>query len=100
MIFTRASSRLVVLLLSVGFALTSWAANQYTVLHNFVVGLADGYDPVGAVMFDTAGNSYGVTLSGAAQDEGIVFQLVPNADGTWSENVLKAFNGQEGGLPT
>ncbi|HZQ68069.1 MAG TPA: choice-of-anchor tandem repeat GloVer-containing protein [Terriglobales bacterium] len=99
MIFTR-PSRFVVLFLNVGYALTSWAANQYTVLHNFVVSSADGNDPVGAVVFDNAGNLYGVTLSGAARDEGIVFQLVPNADGTWTENVVKAFNGQEGGIPT
>jgi uncharacterized repeat protein (TIGR03803 family) len=49
---------------------------------------------------DGAGNLYGTTGAGGANDSGTVFKLTPNADKTqWTETVLYSFCAQnEGGL--
>jgi uncharacterized repeat protein (TIGR03803 family) len=44
----------------------------------------------GGLIFDRAGNLYGVAGGGTNQ-HGIVFELAPNSDGSWSENVLYSF---------
>lgn len=61
-----------------------------SVLHSFSGG-TDGYQSWGALVFDTAGNLYGTTVYGGAYGGGVVFQLVPNSDGTWTENILHTF---------
>ncbi len=40
----------------------------------------DGQNPSGALTMDAAGNLYGTALSGGANDQGTVFELIPNAD--------------------
>ena len=62
------------------------------VLHRFCArtNCADGVQPYG-VIFDQAGNLYGTTLYGGAQNFGTVFQLTPNETGRWTEHVLHAF---------
>lgn len=62
---------------------------QETVLYNFTNG-ADGRYPLGTLIADRAGNLYGVTNSGGAQNTGTVFELV-NSAGTWQLNVLHTF---------
>jgi uncharacterized repeat protein (TIGR03803 family) len=63
----------------------------------------DGNGPVSGVIFDHAGNLYGTTASGGADDCGTVYELSPNGSG-WTEKVLYSFqcgsDGQEpiGGL--
>jgi uncharacterized repeat protein (TIGR03803 family) len=54
------------------------------------------------VIFDPAGNLYGTTFYGGASNDGTVFQLIPNSDGSWTENVLHSFpvNGKDGYWPT
>jgi uncharacterized repeat protein (TIGR03803 family) len=77
-----------ILLLSVTYA--SAAATE-KVLYNFSIGTT-GADrsPIYPLVFDSAGNLYGATgLNGAFESE--VFQLAPNTDGTWSENILYLF---------
>lgn len=63
----------------------------------------DGTYPYAGVIFDASGNLYGTTYQGGASgsncDCGIVFQLVRGENGTWTENLLYSFNGQDGGLP-
>jgi uncharacterized repeat protein (TIGR03803 family) len=50
--------------------------------------------PFGAkLIFDATGNLYGTTAAGGAYDKGVVFKLVPNPDGTWTESVLYSFTG-------
>jgi len=72
------------------------AASNYKVLYQFTGG-ADGFMPSG-VVFDAAGNLYGTTYSGGSYGWGSVFELTPNADGTWTENVLYSFqNNMEDG---
>jgi uncharacterized repeat protein (TIGR03803 family) len=68
------------------------------VLHNFAYG-GDGGFPFGGVVFDSKGNLYGTTAFGGTS-EGTVFQLVPGANGTWTENILYNFTGaSDGGNP-
>jgi uncharacterized repeat protein (TIGR03803 family) len=40
---------------------------------------------------DQAGNLYGTTQFGGSSGVGVVFELSPNADGSWSEKVLYVF---------
>jgi len=60
------------------------AKAQYTVktLVNFNTGGA-GSNPESSLVFDAAGSLYGTTA-----EQTNVFQLSPNSDGTWTENVL------------
>jgi uncharacterized repeat protein (TIGR03803 family) len=61
-----------------------------------------GY-PWGTLLLSASGQIYGVTQSGGAdlcvnehgllQECGTVFQLTPQADGSWTEQVIHAFNG-------
>ena len=56
---------------------------------------ASGTKPVGGLVFDQAGNLYGTTTFGGANDDGTVFMLSP-AGGTWTATVLYNFpNGAE-----
>jgi uncharacterized repeat protein (TIGR03803 family) len=53
------------------------------------------------VIWGGAGTLYGTTAYGGAQNNGSVFQLMQNPDGTWSENDLYSFlgNGVDGVAP-
>jgi len=66
-----------------------------SVLYNFK-GRADGWGPAAKLVFDSAGNLYGTTWNGGDMHYcgdgcGIVFELSPAADGTWTETVLYTF---------
>jgi uncharacterized repeat protein (TIGR03803 family) len=52
-----------------------------------------GENPVAALTFDSAGNLYGTTQYGGKDHgaAGVVFELTPNRDGTWTDNVLYDF---------
>jgi uncharacterized repeat protein (TIGR03803 family) len=81
------------------------------VLYSFQGG-TDGATPVGGVVFDSQGNLYGATQYGGNDNCspmaacGTVYQLSPQADGSWTETVLYVFKGKafndgeypEGGL--
>jgi uncharacterized repeat protein (TIGR03803 family) len=74
------------------------AATQ-KVLYTFTGG-ADGAQPYAGVIFDKAGNLYGVTQAGGLYGQGAVFELSPSPDGTWTETVLYNFTGHtDGALP-
>lgn len=76
----------------------AWAQSTYKTLHKFSGG-ADGDFPSG-VIFDRAGNLYGTTLLGGALGYGVVFELMPNSNGTWTESVLYQFmGGHDGAYP-
>ena len=91
------------LLLTISLLVASggWAANSYTVLHYFGDG-NDGWAPEAALIFDANGNFYGTTTVGGlgclSPGCGIVFQLQPNPDGTWTENVLHNLRNTEGAM--
>ena len=63
-----------------------------TILYNFQ-GLDDGQNPVGGVVFDSAGNLYGATFAGGVNGGGIVYRLAPG--GTFT--TLYSFTGSYGG---
>jgi uncharacterized repeat protein (TIGR03803 family) len=83
----------------VAFRLTSSASGwTETVLHAF--NYSNGYIPAASLIFDQAGNLYGTTFSGGPKGQGLVFQLTPNANGSWKEKVLHQFvGGSDGGEP-
>ena len=92
---TRTIVALSVLLLTIP---VSFAATQ-KVLYTFTGG-ADGGQPYAGVVFDSAGNLYGVTQFGGLYGQGTVFQLTPSPDGTWTETVLYNFTGgADGAMP-
>jgi uncharacterized repeat protein (TIGR03803 family) len=62
-----------------------------SVLHSFTG--EDGNNPRAGLIFDGAGNLYSTTSSGGAYNQGTVFKLAPNPDGTWTESVLHNFTG-------
>jgi len=69
-----------------------WAQN---VIYNFPGGgtfnSSAGYYPSSALIFDTAGNLYGVAGQGGAYDGGVAFEFVPTGGGSWTANVLHNF---------
>jgi uncharacterized repeat protein (TIGR03803 family) len=73
----------------------SWVES---VLYRFSGG-RDGREPFAGLIFDAAGNFYGTTPSGGAQNLGTVFKLTPNADGSWTETVLDRFFDRPGASP-
>ena len=86
------------------FKLASNADGGWTesLLYQFT-GQPDGSYPVGGLIFDQAGNLYGMANEGGAYGGGAVFRLTPNADGGWTESVLYSFcsltNCGDGGEP-
>ncbi|HVI08893.1 MAG TPA: choice-of-anchor tandem repeat GloVer-containing protein [Candidatus Binatia bacterium] len=66
-----------------------------TVLYAFEGGTG-GANSQSTLIFDSAGNLYGT----ARNSNGIVFELVPNSDGTWTEHTLHSFlGGPDGANP-
>lgn len=63
-----------------------------SVLYNFK-GLPDGAEPLGGVIFDSAGNLYGTTSEGGPTQSGTVFELSPTSGGGWTEKIIYAFTG-------
>jgi len=72
------------------FATDTPAVAQETVLFSF--NSTDGLNPVAGLIFDGAGNLYGTTLYGGANNYGAVFELTPSTGGRWKETVLHSFN--------
>ena len=71
-----------------------------TLLYSFCPqNCTDGAYPRAGLIFDGAGNLYGTTTLGGAYSfpSGTVFELSPQADGIWTEQVLHSFgNGTDG----
>jgi uncharacterized repeat protein (TIGR03803 family) len=49
--------------------------------------------PLGNLIFDKSGNLYGTSLDGGANGFGAVFELTPQANGTWKQTVIYSFAG-------
>jgi len=76
------------------------AGASYQTIYSFAGG-TDGEVPVGGVIFGKNGSLYGVTNSGGNDlcgsflefsGCGTVFELTPQSDGSWEEDVLHVFN--------
>jgi uncharacterized repeat protein (TIGR03803 family) len=76
---------------------TNWSE---TILYSFA-GSGDAAFPSGGLVADQAGNLYGTTLVGGANDLGAVYQLSPptTEGGAWTETVIFSFSGSDGTLP-
>ncbi len=61
-----------------------------SILYSFQYGGSDGFYPEGSLVFDRAGNLYGTTNAGGANNHGVVFELTPS-NGGWTENILYNF---------
>ncbi len=72
---------------------TGWSES---VLHAFTGG-SDGASSDAGLIFDKAGDLYGVTWPGGTHGAGVVFKLAPNSDGTWTESELYQFKGGKDG---
>jgi uncharacterized repeat protein (TIGR03803 family) len=76
-----------------------------TVLYSFQ-GSPDAAGGEGNLVFDSAGNLFGLAGGGMYLGStcgfltcGTIFELTPNGDGTWSEEVIHAFSGSDGFEP-
>jgi uncharacterized repeat protein (TIGR03803 family) len=57
---------------------------------HFFKGGSEGTTPIGSIVFDAAGNLYGVT---SANGGGTVYQLSPNGNGSWTLHTIYSFQG-------
>ncbi len=64
------------------------SASAETVLWSFNTSGAGGWNPEGWLVQDTSGNLYGTALEGGAQGGGTVFELSPQAGGSYQEATL------------
>jgi uncharacterized repeat protein (TIGR03803 family) len=60
-------------------------------------GGSDGFYPTGNIVFDSAGNLYGVTQLGGTNGQGAVYRLTPDGGGKWTESLIYSFHGQSDG---
>ncbi len=67
-----------------------------TVLYEFKSGVPDFSAPFG-LNLDAAGNLYGLTSGGGAYGFGTLFELMPSANGEWTEQVLYDFTNNSAG---
>lgn len=84
----------IVFLLVVTLALSSvtQAASNFKIIQYFACGANGGCYPSGPLLPDQSGNLYGSAEGGGADSYGVVFNLSPNPDGTWVQNVLYSFD--------
>jgi uncharacterized repeat protein (TIGR03803 family) len=71
-----------------------WTKNDLYEFHG-----TDGQYPIGGVIFDAAGNLYGVANRGGSEDFGIVYELSAVAGGFWTQTILYSFHGTDGRYP-
>jgi uncharacterized repeat protein (TIGR03803 family) len=76
-----------------------------SVLHSFNRDDRDGFRPNGGLVLDAFGNLYGTTFNGGSQrclhfsgfhGCGTVYELIPQPDGTWKEQILHDFAASDG----
>ncbi len=78
-------------------ALCPW---METVLYAFEGSPNDGANPGnGDLLFDQAGNIYGTTYTGGADNWGAVYELTPSGS-VWQESVLHSFSFGDGAFPS
>lgn len=83
---------LALFVVALAFAASAWAAGTETLIYNFNNYSGDGYYPYSALTADKAGNLYGTTYGGGANNVGSVFELTLSG-GVWTETLLYSFAG-------
>jgi uncharacterized repeat protein (TIGR03803 family) len=72
---------------------------QQNVIYDFLGG-KDGSDPYGPLTLAANGGFYGTTAGGGGpNDYGTVYEVTPNSNGSWTENVIYTFHGTDGANP-
>jgi uncharacterized repeat protein (TIGR03803 family) len=66
---------------------------KYKVIHAFTGGKDGAVGSLGLLLFDAAGNLYGVTEIGGTNGAGAVYKLSPTPSGGWKTTVLYDFKG-------
>jgi len=98
----RSLSASLVAILLAGSVLVAGQAHE-TVLYSFGANPNDGNIPNGGLVFDSAGNLYGTTQRGGANNGGTAFELTSLSGGGWAETVIYNFCSQsnctDGGGP-
>ena len=70
-----------------------------SLLFSFKASTKSGITPSGNLLFDSAGNLYGVTSAGGSgNNDGVVYELTP-AKATWTQTILYIFSNQSGSNP-
>jgi uncharacterized repeat protein (TIGR03803 family) len=73
---------------------------KLTVIHAFTGGRDGSTGSAGRLIFDDAGNLYGVATAGGANGKGSAFMLASIAGGKWKMKILYSFKGQpDAGFP-
>jgi uncharacterized repeat protein (TIGR03803 family) len=82
------------------FSLTRSQHWTESVYYEFL-GEDDGFSPAGPLLRDHAGNLYGTAEGGQYEGYGVVYELSPNANGSWTYTALHEFSGgsNDGGNP-
>jgi uncharacterized repeat protein (TIGR03803 family) len=70
-----------------------------SLLFSFKASTKSGITPSGSLLFDSAGNLYGVTSAGGSgNNDGVVYELTP-AKAAWTQTILYIFSKQSGSNP-
>src|SRR5258708_11756975 len=85
-------AKAIVVLTFLTLSISTIQAATQKVLYTFTGG-TDGGQPFAGVIFDPAGNLYGVTQTGGMFGKGTVFELSPSPGGVWTETILHDFTG-------
>lgn len=72
-------------------------AKGFQVLYSFTGG-ADGGGPASPLIRDAEGNFYSTTYAGGTYNDGVLFKLSPNGDGSWTETAPYSFAGGNDGI--
>jgi uncharacterized repeat protein (TIGR03803 family) len=81
------------------FKMTPNADGSWTesVLHRF--GGTSASAPLAGLIFDGAGNLYGTAADGGSANDGAVFKMTPNQDGSWAYRSIHVFQGTPASRP-
>ncbi len=94
MTYRKFSAFAMCLLALICMTLPSATAQTVTIMHNFGAN-GDAAEPDGVLIFDKAGNAYGVSYRGGTYLNGTVYELSPSGSG-WNETILHNFNAAAG----